>query len=108
MGPTIGDGRDDERRPPLPESVDRVLGQVVERRGDGRIVLNQPALDALAEYLKSTPKDSNLDRIPIGPDIDILIDGNVAVAALVVALTVRLENPVAHGETLILVPPIFR
>ena len=108
MGPTIGDGSDDERRSHLPESVDRVLGQAIARRDDGRIVFDKPALDALRAHLADTPRDSNLDRIPTGPDVDILIDGNAAVSELVVALNVRLDNPVANGETLILIPPVVR
>jgi hypothetical protein len=100
----IGDGNDDEHRFPLPVSVDRVLGQVVPRPERGHPVLNEAAVEKLEEYLATVDKDSNLDRIQLTAEIDILIDGNEAVAALVEGLRHRFANKISSNEVLMLLP----
>lgn len=106
MATTIGDGADDERRYPLPESVDRTLGQVVPRGEDGQTMLDASAAEALRKHLAAPQTDSNLDRLPLGLDMDALIDGNKAVAALLRALDERLRNPILPNEHLLLLPSV--
>jgi hypothetical protein len=96
MPTTLSDGHDDEGRAPLPDSVDRVLGQHVPRT-DGAI-LDASVVERVRQAL-TTSSDSNIDRLPAG-DIDVLFDGTLAVRAVLDALDRRLHQPLERGETL--------
>ena len=100
MPTIIGDGSDYEPRSLLPVSVDRVLGQVIPRHDDGPPQLDAVALTKLQEHLANVASDSNLDRIPMTAEIDILIDGNKAIAALIEGLRQRLDNKISSEEVL--------
>jgi hypothetical protein len=94
----IVDRDDDDRRAPLPDSVDRVLGKALEGSADGTI-----DVDAL-KRVDLSHGDSNVDRVHGVFGVDVLVDGTLAVKAIVEALERRLSTPVVKGETMHLVP----
>jgi hypothetical protein len=98
MPTAIEDRDEDDRRAPLPDSVDRVLGKALEGSPGGAI-----DLDALKRVDLSSG-DSNLDRVHVAFGLDVLVDGTLAVKAIVEALERRLSTPVVKGEKLRLVP----
>ena len=106
MSTAIGDGHDDDRRVSLPESVERVLGQVAPRETDGTTVLDRAAVAQIRDALKTAPRDSNLDRLSSGFEVDVLIDGTRAMHALLAALESRFDMPIEYGETLRLCPVV--
>jgi hypothetical protein len=104
MAMAVSDGDDDDRRAPLPDSVDRVFGSAVPESQAG-LVLDQEALRRVLEVLQQTAGDSNVDRLSIG-ELDVLFDGTLAVQVIVEALARRLNTPVRANETLKLVATV--
>jgi hypothetical protein len=101
MPTTLSDGTDDDGRAPLPDSVDRVLGRSVPQGAEGAII-DKSAVARVRKALEES-SDSNIDRLPAG-DVDVLIDGTMAVRVVLDALDRRFHYPVERGETLHLAP----